>query len=395
VIFPSLTLFDEKKNSVMKHQKHAKLNRPRWGQYGRNEWAILGTPCGEIKSLAADLTHRLASSWSLAYIDADHKASELPDIHPIAQGGQAVYTDKINYHQLEFQGTYDSYDYRRLFNEKDLVLVNGNHFKAERQIVVIDPRKEESLSRKIDRLTQVDLLLFANEMNSVPEFLQTHLPEWRELPRFSLQDRSGISEWLKSEMETAIPPVYGLLLAGGESRRMGKDKGLLNYHGKPQREWGYELLAAHTEQTFLSVRPDQSMEGNTSMELLPDTFLGLGPFGGILSAFRAYPNAAWLVAAVDLPFLDHQALEHLLQHRNPAKVATAFQSPVNEFPDPLLAIWEPKSYLRLFQFLTQGYSCPRKVLINSDIELLQAPKSEWLVNVNEPQEYEAIKDKLS
>jgi molybdopterin-guanine dinucleotide biosynthesis protein A len=196
-------------------------------------------------------------------------------------------------------------------------------------------------------------------------------------------------------METAIPPVYGLLLAGGESRRMGKDKGLLNYHGKPQREWGYELLAAHTEKTFLSVRPDQSVEGNTSMELLPDTFLGLGPFGGILSAFRAYPNAAWLVAAVDLPFLDHQALEHLLQHRNPAKVATAFQSPVNEFPDPLLAIWEPKSYLRLFQFLNQGYSCPRKVLINSDIELLQAPKSEWLVNVNEPQEYEAIKDKLS
>ena len=58
----------------------------------------------------------------------------------------------------------------------------------------------------------------------------------------------------------------------------------------------------------------------------------------------------------------------LLEKRNPAKVATAVKGKGKQFPEPLMVtIYEPKSYPVLLQYLAQGYSCPRKMLINSEV----------------------------
>jgi molybdopterin-guanine dinucleotide biosynthesis protein A len=89
--------------------------------------------------------------------------------------------------------------------------------------------------------------------------------------------------------------------------------------------------------------------------------------------------------------MDEGTLRNLVAWRNSSSVATAYHSPVTDFPEPLIAIWEPKSYPVLLSFLAQGYSCPRKVLINTDITLLNAPKPEALTNVNTPEELERIK----
>ena len=129
-------------------------------------------------------------------------------------------------------------------------------------------------------------------------------------------------------------------------------------------------------------------------KLLPDTFAGLGPYGGILSAFRERPDNAWLVVACDLPLLSRKTLSHLIENRKIATIATTFQSPVDEFPEPLITIWEPKSYPVLLSFLSQGYSCPRKVLINSDTTVLTAPHPEELTNVNTPEDIEKVKSIL-
>jgi len=52
----------------------------------------------------------------------------------------------------------------------------------------------------------------------------------------------------------------------------------------------------------------------------------------------------------------------------------------------LVTIWEPRSYPLLLQFMAQGYSCPRKVLLNSPIELLVTENAQALENVNKPDE---------
>ncbi|OON67010.1 molybdenum cofactor guanylyltransferase [Hymenobacter sp. CRA2] len=190
------------------------------------------------------------------------------------------------------------------------------------------------------------------------------------------------------------PPLRGLVLTGGRSQRMQEDKDRLRYHGHEQRQHAAALLAPFCQEVFISCRPEQAAELPTGLTPLPDQFLDLGPMSGILSAFRHDPNAAWLVVACDLPFLTQQTLQYLVAHRNAGRVATAFQSPDNEFPEPLITIWEPRSYPVLLQFLGLGYSCPRKALINSDTELLTAPDPAELRNVNTPAERDAARQEL-
>ena len=106
--------------------------------------------------------------------------------------------------------------------------------------------------------------------------------------------------------------------------------------------------------------------------------------GAIMSAFLFDPNAAWIALACDLPLLTEGVVQYLIENRNPSSIATAYRSPENEhgFPEPLIALWEPKSFPELLRFLSQGIMCPRKVLINSDTHLIDALVPEALMNAN-------------
>lgn len=381
-----------------KKPKHADVPRAHLGYFHRREWAIIGAPCGEIKTLAFALTQGLAGRYKMAYVDADHHGGE-QDVqesgNPMGFGAAMGYTDKISFHRFDLKGQLERYHYRTLFNDQDLVLVNGNHFSASRQIVIIDPRKEASLQKKLDRLTQVDLVLLSGGQSGPYPFLTEYFEQKGWSPKaFALDDHDGISAWLSGFMENALPPLYGLVLAGGKSTRMGQDKGLIDYHGLPQRDHMAELVSRFCEKTFISCRPEQALEIQGLFPPLPDTFLGLGPLGAILSAFREHPDAAWMVIACDLPLLNEATLAELVASRNRSKAATAFNSPFDQFPEPLIAIWEPRSYPIMLQFLAQGYTCPRKVMINSDMLLLDAAQPEALQNVNFPEELASIREVL-
>lgn len=381
----------------MSHQKHAKISRPALGHFHRNEWAILGTTCGKIKELANGLIADLAKDWKIAYVDADHKsadeaAAKNTKSDALDYGAQRVYTDKISHHQFNWKGVFDKHQYRAHFADQDAVLINGNHFQAARQIVVIDPIKEQSLKKRLDQIKQIDLLLFADSDTPIFPFLKDRFPEVDQVPSAHLSDIEAVTDKINNALKAALPSLYGLVLAGGKSQRMGQDKGAMEYHGKPQREYMADLLSDICEQVYLSVRPDQEVD--STYQRLSDTFLGLGPLGGLLSAFREKPDVAWLVVACDLPLLDKLAIKELVAARNPSSLATAFNSPVNEFPEPLIAIWEPRAYRVGLEFLAQGYSCPRKVLINSEVSLIDAQRPETLMNVNQPEESEKVMERL-
>lgn len=374
------------------HQKHAKLTRADLGQFGRNELAILGTPCGHIKKAAFQLIQSLSASWKVAYVDADHKAADEEKEGgksmdtALAYGARLEFTDKITFRRLDYAQAFNLFQHRALFNEQDLVLVNGNHFPAKSQIVVVDPAKP--LDQKLEKLTDVRLILLRESGMPIPEYLRRHIPAIDEVPVFALHEENLIADFVLNFLNDRIPKVNGLVLAGGKSSRMQTDKGTLHYHGKSQREYLHGLLSPYCQQVYLSCNAEQAPNLAGAFPLIEDRFIGLGPMGGILSAFQTEPDAAWFTVACDLPYLSAQTLQYLLRHRNLSKMATAFLDPKGEFPEPLITIWEPRSYPVLLQFLSQGYSCPRKALINSEVELLQAPDGKELRNVNYPEEYE-------
>jgi molybdenum cofactor guanylyltransferase len=184
------------------------------------------------------------------------------------------------------------------------------------------------------------------------------------------------------------PPVYALVLAGGHSKRMQRDKAELIYHGRSQLEWAVSFLQPHVERVFVSVRPDQTNDPvRARFEQIVDTESNLGPIAGIMAAQAKHPNAAWLVLACDLPFLDEGTLATLIAARDPQRLATAFRSSHDVLPEPLCAIYEPVSREAIVAHVASGKNCPRKFLINSDVKLLDEPNPHALDNVNTPDEY--------
>ena len=366
------------------HQKHAKLTRPEIGNYARNEIAIMGTPCGNIKKLTKSLIESLNRLGEIAFVDADHKAATLESSESL------TFTDKISFRRFDYQGQFNSFQIRPHFNQCELVLVNGNHFRATAQILVIDPKKP--LDRKLDRITNPILVIKKEDGVEIPAYLQEYISE---VPLLSWENGPAIEEFVEKWLLDRRPLIHGLVLAGGKSVRMKMDKGGLTYHGSTQRQHLYTQLKELGIDSYISCRPDQSNQVEDGLPLLTDTFQDLGPMGALLTAFRKNPDSAWLTVACDLPFLTTDTLQYLIDNRDPSKIATAFQSPHDEFPEPLITIWEPRSYSVLMHFLSQGYSCPRKVLINSDVHLLQAPNSGDLRNINHPEEYQDAVNKLT
>jgi molybdopterin-guanine dinucleotide biosynthesis protein A len=188
-------------------------------------------------------------------------------------------------------------------------------------------------------------------------------------------------------------PLYGLVLAGGQSTRMKRDKATLAYHGQTQLEWAMKLLGRHVSKVFVSVRPGQNDPVRAKFAQIVDTREGLGPIAGIMAAQEHNPDVAWLVLGCDLPFLNDRTLEFLVANRDPSRAATAFRAHQPELakhhglPEPLCTIFEPSSRAGLLTHVASGKDCPRKYLINADTKLLDQPDPRALDNVNTPEEY--------
>ena len=178
--------------------------------------------------------------------------------------------------------------------------------------------------------------------------------------------------------------VYGLVLAGGRSVRMGTDKGLLDYKGKPQREYLFDLLSGICERVFTSCRKEQNIP--SSLNPITDKFDYDGPINGILSGIQSHADKAWLIIAVDMPFVDLPALEFLLKNRQKNKLATCFLHEPENFPEPLLTLWEPSAYPLLVAYASSGNISPKLFLESNAINAVKPPEKKVLSNINYPKD---------
>jgi len=180
-------------------------------------------------------------------------------------------------------------------------------------------------------------------------------------------------------------PLYGLVLAGGHSKRMGRDKAGIAIEGRTQLERAFGLIEHLVTRGFVSVRRDQQTDPlRARYAQILDAGDIEGPIAGIRAAQVAYPDAAWLVIAVDLPLLDAATLQHLIARRDPNRLATAYRSNHDGLPEPLCAIYEPAAAPAIAAYLATERNCPRKFLIQSDTLLLDQPNPQSLDNVNTP-----------
>ena len=362
-----------------KHQKHTKLTKPKGGRFHRNEWTVIGAPCSVLKEFVVSVSEKLQqANMTCGYLDMSHNAEDMNE------GMDLLMEDKLSHWTIKSNKPLLERDFRKQFLPLDCLFVNGNHYKGDKQIVFIHPKKKESLERKLDRLTNVQMIVLCEGESSYYDYLKEYVSN--EVSVIDIAQLDEIAVYILEQSNENKAPLKGLVLNGGKSQRMGSAKSHINYHGKPQSEYEADLLKQFCTTTYLSTSQHSVTEEGSSYESIPDTFIGLGPFGGILSAFRKDPNAAWLTVACDLPYLDKETVAQLVRARNTSKVATCFYNPETDFPEPLITIWEPRAYPILLDYLAQGYSCPRKVLINSDIEMIKMADPIKMKNANTPEE---------
>ena len=185
-------------------------------------------------------------------------------------------------------------------------------------------------------------------------------------------------------------PLYGLLLVGGKSTRMGQDKAQLIYRDD-QAEWIrlHKLLNEHCDTSFLSHPADQ----NFGVDAIIDP--AEGPLCAIHAAQQAHPHARWLVIACDLPLLESSTLAELVASASEKNQATSYHSRVDHRAEPLCAIYEPSSADAISQAVANGSRCPRKVLEKIDTKLIELNSPHALDNANSPADTLEVRSHLT
>ncbi|HUX13380.1 MAG TPA: bifunctional molybdenum cofactor guanylyltransferase MobA/molybdopterin-guanine dinucleotide biosynthesis adaptor protein MobB [Spirochaetia bacterium] len=279
---------------------------------------------------------------------------------------------------------------RTLFQDVDFVFAEGFRHSDLAKIVLIDKNGEIRSEIRSGKLTNVKALVVDADSGAEPATaLRSEVPG---MPVFSIGDIRGIADFilrLFAERSHAIP-LYGLVLNGGKSTRMRRDKGEIAYHGEPQVAHAFRLLERFCSKVYVSVRDAERGDESAAHGLpqLSDRFIDFGPMSGILTALHTHPQTAWVVLGCDMPFITEATIGELLTARDPLKLATAFDSSLDGLPEPLCAVYEPGYRRRLHQLLAEGRTCPRKALVHSHVRRLTLSDPDALRNINSPEEYE-------
>ena len=183
--------------------------------------------------------------------------------------------------------------------------------------------------------------------------------------------------------------ISAVLLAGGESRRMGRDKATLHWRGRPLWEWQIEKLCAlRPEKIFLSVRSDVPWRP-TDVELLRDVPPSRGPLSGLAAALASIETDHLFALAVDMPFM---TTENLLTLCSLATEGMGVVPMIDGKSEPLVAIY-PKEAGVVFQEALAGDNFSLQPLVRKLIGLnmlrempISGQARDFYKSINEPQD---------
>lgn len=184
---------------------------------------------------------------------------------------------------------------------------------------------------------------------------------------------------------------FGLILNGGKSSRMGKEKGMIDYHGKPQIYHLMDILNEFSKMTFISVK---SFRKDLDIPQIPDLLPLSTPINGIYSALKTHPDKNWIILSCDMPFISENTINFLIKKWDNKVDFTGFWDSEGEFPDPMIGIWSAGILSKIEEFVRTENS-PRKFILQNQSNLSKPPNEKWLININTREQFEQAKKLLS
>ena len=121
--------------------------------------------------------------------------------------------------------------------------------------------------------------------------------------------------------------MNALILAGGESKRMGRNKSLINRpDGTRQIDYIASLAKEFCDEVYLSLKDAQSFE--TDLTIISDLHPGEGPVAALESA-AAISDGPLLVLGCDLFLLDRKTISYLIENIDPNALATSYRNRID------------------------------------------------------------------
>jgi molybdopterin-guanine dinucleotide biosynthesis protein A len=181
--------------------------------------------------------------------------------------------------------------------------------------------------------------------------------------------------------------ISGVLLAGGESRRMGKDKATLLFRGQPLWQIQLALLRSlDLEELFISARTDPLWRP-PDMQFVADEPPSRGPLSGLAISLAGMRGTHLLALAIDMPFMSEIFLRSLCNQIEPGGGVLPM---IGNRAEPLTAIYPADAHADLVEALSgtefslQGLT---KKLVKADkLRALNIAKEEEMLfrSLNDP-----------
>lgn len=181
--------------------------------------------------------------------------------------------------------------------------------------------------------------------------------------------------------------ISAVLLAGGESRRMGQDKATLVFHGKPLWEIQLDLLRKlHPGEIFLSARSDPVWRP-IDVQFVPDQTPSRGPLSGLAATLSRVRTDHLLALAIDMPLMAEDFLRSLCDVIKPS---CGIVPMIGDHTEPLAAIY-PKCAEADFIAVLSGddfslQSLTRRLIALGKLEVADVPGKDMKLfrNLNRP-----------
>jgi molybdenum cofactor guanylyltransferase len=178
-----------------------------------------------------------------------------------------------------------------------------------------------------------------------------------------------------------------IVLAGGKSSRMGRDKAKLTINGRTMLEHICKQLCNTFSQILISTAANEK-DSFSGLEVVQDKTAGQGPLMGIASALDASANEINFVVACDIPYIEMKCVKRMLTEARGADIVVPTTG--DKKLEPLFAVYRKSALDAINKTLREGKRKISEVFDKCEVKYIDLGDAEWLININTLTEFEEL-----
>jgi molybdate transport system ATP-binding protein len=183
--------------------------------------------------------------------------------------------------------------------------------------------------------------------------------------------------------------IQGVVLAGGQSSRMGTDKGFLKIGEDTFTETLIHKIERVTNhQAVLSA--NSAKYGEFGRKVISDNFSGKGPLAGLEAVMKRKSADYYLMVSCDSPLVSEELLNQLIQKAKEIKQTVWVKS--NGKIHPLIAVYHQSLYSDILNRVSKNELRIQDLLDTKQVSFLEMKSSDELINFNTKEDYQFIKN---